>query len=197
MNIVSPYKSTDQYTKILLECHQMNSDIRNNLKINLKKKVEGKCNKNAYIISVYRIISFSEGLIKAENFGGQAIYDICYHAKICIPIENTIIICKTKIVNNELIIAVNNCIMAFIPQNNISTEFWNVSKNCTHIKTNKQLNIDDYVCVRILNKRINRNDTQIKIIGSLLDLPTNEEIIKYYGHTIEEDLEKEETTNFI
>ena len=40
MSLVSPYKNIEQHTKILIEPHQMNSDIRNHLKFNLKKKVE-------------------------------------------------------------------------------------------------------------------------------------------------------------
>ena len=39
MKLVSPYRNIKQYTRILLEAYHMNSDIRNNMKIVLKKKL--------------------------------------------------------------------------------------------------------------------------------------------------------------
>ena len=51
MNIISPFKNVEQYTRIIIEPHQMNSDIRNHMKFNLKKKVEelsNKYNENDY-----------------------------------------------------------------------------------------------------------------------------------------------------
>ena len=38
MNIISPYKNVEQYTRIIIEPHQMNTDIKNYMKYNLKKK---------------------------------------------------------------------------------------------------------------------------------------------------------------
>ena len=42
MKLTSPYKKYIQNTNISLEPYYMNSDIRNNMKIILKKKVEKK-----------------------------------------------------------------------------------------------------------------------------------------------------------
>ena len=56
--LVSPYKNIKQYTRISLEPYHMNSDIRNNMKLTLKKKVEKKCNKNGFIDEVYKILEY-------------------------------------------------------------------------------------------------------------------------------------------
>lgn len=37
MKLVSPYRNIKQYTKISLEGYHLNSDIKNNMKIVLKK----------------------------------------------------------------------------------------------------------------------------------------------------------------
>ena len=37
MKLVSPYRNIKQYTRILIEPYYMNSDIKNNMKIILKK----------------------------------------------------------------------------------------------------------------------------------------------------------------
>ena len=38
LKVVSPYKNIKQHTRIALEPYHMNSDIRNNMKMVLKKK---------------------------------------------------------------------------------------------------------------------------------------------------------------
>ena len=81
MSLVSPYKDIKQYTKISIHPYQLNSDIRNNMKLSLRKKVEKKCNKNGFIDQVYRIISFEDGKLIPENLSGNVIYNVCYHCK--------------------------------------------------------------------------------------------------------------------
>jgi DNA-directed RNA polymerase subunit E'/Rpb7 len=200
MNIISPYKNVEQYTRIIIEPHQMNSDIRNHMKYNLKKKVEKKCNKNGYVDEIYRIISYSDGQMIPENLLGNAIYDVSYHCKLCIPIENSIIIGQVKVINQELIVAINGPIMIFIPRENIAPDYWvNNIDNFTHKLKNIKLNIGDYVCVQIMNKRINQYDTQIKTIGKLLDLPTTKQVEKYFGNVIDEsgNIMSNQDSNFI
>jgi len=193
MNIISPYKNVEQYTKIIIEPHQMNSDIRNHMKYNLKKKVEKKCNKNGFVDEVYRITSFSDGYMIPENLSGNAIYDISYHCKLCIPIENSIIIGQVKVINQELIVAINGAIMIFIPRENIDPTYWinNINSFSYKEDANIKLNIGDYVCILIINKRINQYDTQIKTIGKLLGLPTSKQVETYF------DKQNEEESNFI
>ena len=194
MSLVSPYKNIEQHTKILIEPHQMNSDIRNHLKFNLKKKVEKKCNKNGYIHEIYKINTYSDGIMIPENLSGSAIYNVTYHCKICIPIEKSIIIGQVKVINQELVVVVNGPIIIFIPKDNIDSAIWNISDSFSHNKNpNTKLSIGNFVCIQVLNKRINRNDTQIKMIGKLLDIATEKEIEKYYGNSIVET----DSSNFI
>lgn len=192
--IVSPYKDVEQYTRISIKPHQINSDIRNNLKINLKKKVEKKCNKNGFVDEVYNIVEFEDGIMFPENLSGSVIYDVKYNCKLCLPIENTMLIARVKIINQELIIVENGPIFIFIPKDNIDTNMWYLSdNNFINKKTNKILNDNDFVLVEIVNKRINKDDSQIKAIGILRDNPKPSEILKYYGNVEDED----EEDNFI
>ena len=162
----------------------MNSDIKNNMKIILKNKVEKKCNKNGFIDEVYRILEYSDGIMPPENLNGSAIYNITYHCKVCIPIENTMIIGQIRVINQELIIAVNGPIMFFIPKENIDTNTWDIPDGYTNKLNKKKLNRDDFVKIQIVDKRINQNDSQIKAIGKLIDFATTEEVDKYFGSKI-------------
>ena len=94
--LVSPYKNTTQYTKIQIKPHQMNSDIMNIMKLVLRKKVEKRCNKNGFIDEVHRIEEFSEEELRPENLSGCANYYITYHCRLCLPIENSIIVAQVK-----------------------------------------------------------------------------------------------------
>ena len=182
MNPISPNKNIEQYTRVLLEPYQMNSDIRNSLKINLKKKVEKKCNKNGYVDEVYKIVTVQDGYLPVENLSGCGLYDIKYHCKICIPIENSIIISQVKVINQELVATINGPIMTFIPRDNVETTIWDITDNYQHKQhKNIKLKIGDLVLIQIINKRINKNDLQIKTIGKLLDLANEEQIKTFYN----------------
>ena len=187
MKAISPYKNVEQYTQILLEPYQMNTDFRIHLKSNLKKKVEKRCNKNGYVDEVYKILSYGDGIMKPENLSGNALYRIKYHCRLCIPIENSIIISQVKVINQDLIITVNGPIMNFIPRDNIDTQYWDILENFKYKNpnneekiNNEKLKIGDYILVQILNKRINNHDTQIKTICKLLDFANEDQIKDYF-----------------
>lgn len=202
MKPISPYKNVEQYTQILLEPYQMNSDIRIHLKANLKKKVEKKCNKNGYVDEVYKILEYGDGIMKPENLSGNVLYNIKYHCKLCLPIENSIIISQVKVINQDLVITINGPIMNFIPRDNIDTSVWDILENFKHKnKENEKLKIGDYVLVQILNKRINSRDTQIKTICKLLDFASENQVKDYFINNNDEfinvNTNEEDQTNFI
>jgi len=200
--IVSPYKNIKQHTRISLEPYHMNSDIRNNMKLVLKKKVEKKCNKNGFIDEVFKILEFSDGLLIPENLNSAAIYNITYHCRICIPIENTTIIAYIKLISTDLIVAINGPLFIFIPKNYVDNNIWDIPDGYMHKKSNKKLQVGNYVKIQIMDKRINQNDSQIKIMGKLLDFSTDEEVEKYYGSKIVKSdnvdtMTENEESNFI
>lgn len=182
--IVSPYRNIKQYTRISIEPYHMNSDIKNNMKIILKNKVEKKCNKFGFVDEVYRIIEYSDGIMPAENLNGSAIYNIMYHCKICVPVENTILIAEVKLINQEVVAAINGPIMLFLPKEHVDATVWEIPEGYMNKHANKKLLVGDFVKIQIINKRINMNDNNIRAIGKLLDFATPEEVDKYFGSKI-------------
>ncbi len=201
MKPISPYKNIAQYTRIMLEPYQINSDIKNQLKINLKKKVEKKCNKNGFVDEVYKIISYGDGIMHPENLSGNVLYNIKYHCRLCLPIENSIIIGQVKVINIELVVVMNGPIITFISKDKIDTSIWDMSDSFKNKKNNQQLKVGDYVLVQIVNKRINSGDTQIKTIGRLIDFATDDQITEYFEKSKEEilgvDTTNQDQSNFI
>ena len=114
--LLSPYKNTIQYTTIQVLPQHMNSDILSNMELIVKQKVENKCNKHGYIDKVHSIDKYYEGNLITENFLGAANYKIDYLCRMCLPIENTMIVAKIHNINSELIILSNGPIIIFVPK---------------------------------------------------------------------------------
>ena len=181
IEISTPIKSKQQYTRIMIPPHMMNSDIEDNMMIVLQQKVEQKCNRYGFIQKVHYIEKYEEGIILPENFSGSAPYNITYMSDIMIPIENTIIVGTVKALNPELAIIVNGPIIVFIPKANIDTNIWDVSNEFTDKKNRTILKQDDYVKVHLDKVKINQGDVQIKCIGKLMGRANDEEIEMVYG----------------
>ncbi len=181
IEISTPIKSKQQYTRIMIPPHMMNSDIEDNMMIVLQQKVENKCNRYGYVQKVHYIEKYEEGLILPENFSGSAPYNVTYMSDIVIPIENTVIVGTVKALNPELAIIVNGPIIVFIPKANIDTNIWDVSNEFTDKKYRTILKQDDYVKVHLDKVKINQGDVQIKCIGKLMGRANEEEIEMVYG----------------
>lgn len=181
IDISTPIKSKQQYTRIMIPPHMMNSDIEDNMMIVLQQKVENKCNRYGFIQKVHYIEKYEEGIILPENFSGSAPYNITFMCDIMIPIENTVIVGTVKALNPELAIIVNGPIIVFIPKANIDTNIWDVSNDFTDKKNRTILKQDDYVKVHLDKVKINQGDVQIKCIGKLMGRANDEEIEMVYG----------------
>ena len=71
--------------------------------------------------------------------------------------------------------------MIFIPKENIDSTKWDISEYIYNKETKIKYSVNSYIKIQIIDKRINQNDTQIKSIGVLSDIPTELEIEKFYG----------------
>jgi DNA-directed RNA polymerase subunit E'/Rpb7 len=181
INLVSPFRNLLQYTRIQILPHMMNSDIINNMEIVLQKKVEGKCNRIGFIDKVHGIELYEETIMEPEKLNGAANYNITYHCRICMPVDNTIIIGVVKAINQDLIIVTNGPIIIFIPKINIDSNIWDISNDFTNKNTKVILKINVHVKILIEKTKINQNDIQIKCIGRLLEVANEEEVSKYFG----------------
>ena len=185
--LVSPYKNITQYSKIQVKPNQMNSDIKNIVKMTLRKKVEKKCNKNGFIDEVYRIEESEAMDMEPENLSGCCNFKVSFHCRICIPVENTQLVVQIKNLNQVLILAVNGPIMIFIPKENIDLDVWDIYDHFLHKKSKEVLKVNSFVKVEVIKARINQLDYQIKLIGKLLDFATEDEVNNYYGNVVEDD----------
>ena len=115
---------------------------------------------------MHRIEEYKAEDMRPENLSGSVNFDISYHCRLCIPIENTQIIAQVKAINQELILAQNGPVMIFILKDNIDQANWDVTDKFMNLKDKTNLKVNSYIKVEVINKRINQGDHQIKLLDN-------------------------------
>ena len=194
--LINPCKDKILYTKIILNPNQMNNDIYMNLKKNLIDKLEGKCITDGYVIQIYKILEYTNGIIEGENFTGAAVFNIKYLAKICVAIKESTIIAKiTEYLPNAnfALAEYGNIIKIIFTKNerDINCQVFQITndKNIIHLRSQKKLQVNDYVKLQLKTIRYYHNDIYIKCMAYLDDLPTLAEI-EQYAYTGENKFEQ-------
>jgi DNA-directed RNA polymerase subunit E'/Rpb7 len=184
--LIYPCKDEVLYTRVILHPHQMNNELYINLKKNLVDKTEGKCIKDGFVIKVYKILDYTNGVIEPENFTGAAVYDVKYLAKICTALKDTMLIAKitSYSANVNFVLAEFGSIIKIIFTKNerdLNTKAFMVGndKSVIHMGSQKKISLGDYVKIQIKTFRFHQNDTVIKCMGYLDNLATPDEIENY------------------
>jgi DNA-directed RNA polymerase subunit E'/Rpb7 len=198
--LVLPIINTVLSTKVALQPKQMNNDIYYNLKYNIEKKVQGKCNEFGYVIKVLKIENYNDGEVEGENFTGSAVYNIRYLASLCIPVEKTQIICKIENINNAIILATHGPISCVITPDNINTLIFvnEIGKYYYNLNTSRtELKKGDLVKLTVLSKKLYKNDIMISL-GFLDQIAIQGEIDNYYKPELfNSDQQIEETVELV
>ena len=190
--LTNPYVNTNLTGRVCLKPNFLDNNIYIHLKTILKNHVEKKCNKYGFIHTVHKILNFKEGFMIPEDLTGSVIYDVKYSALVCLPQENTTIICKINKMENNLFTAENGPVLIILKQQDINKDFFSVdTRNVITTKDGKKIEVGDYVGVYIKNKRFFSGDNIIIGIGRLDSIATPEQVEQYYNPLyIDEDEEK-------
>jgi len=187
IKLVSPYISMELTSNIELEAEQLNNEIYYNIKQNLIKKVEGKCNNIGYIVHIEKIIDYKLGYMIAEDFTGSCLYKIRYQALVCIPIKDTIIIgmiSKKRDIGSIMIIQHGPIfIITKIKETDMNMTNFKLENNNIYSINKKQHIIEgDYVKIRITSIKYQNEDKEIKCMGILEDIANEDDINNYYNN---------------
>ena len=178
----NPYSNKILSTRILVPCTKLNSDIYLNIKNILKNKYEGNCIKYGYISKIFKILDYSENNIDINNLDCSVSYFVKYSARLCYPVENTLIIAKIITMNKQFFVAENGPITNMIKYNNVNESKFKLDEQHNIIikKTKKKLDIGNYVKIQIQAKKMYNNDNKIGTLSYLMDIPTQNEIDNFY-----------------
>lgn len=182
--IINPYTILELTERIVVATDQINNHLVDNIKKNLVLTVEKKCNANVFVLQVHNIKKIIGGEINTENFTGEAIYDVTYTAKVCVPILGKQLICIVKQIIPNIIVVENGPIICTITRNNISNTNFNIDDkmNIKYVsdKNTSMLKVDDYVKITVSGQKFHKGDVDITIVGYLDNIASEEEIKKFY-----------------
>lgn len=171
------FQNQGSYT-IAIKPDELSNNITEILRMKLISEIEGICVNDGYIKkNSIKVLSKSMGNLLISTFEGDIVYTIKYSAQICNPPINSIIMAKVKSINKMGVIAEAsqddetplNILLAV--QHHIDKT---VSEQGTSEKINedfKRLQENDMIYIKIAGKRFEYGDTQISVIGKLVDKP--------------------------
>ena len=154
---------------IALKPEEISNNITMILTQKIKEEIEGICVNDGYIKKdSVKVIGKSMGKILVSYFNGYVLYNIKYISQVCNPVVNDIVKAQIKSINKMGIIAVSaideeiplNILLAL--QHHIGNEQF------------KKLQENDTIYVKVAGKRFEYGDTQISVIGKLVDKPEEE-----------------------
>jgi predicted NAD-dependent protein-ADP-ribosyltransferase YbiA (DUF1768 family)/DNA-directed RNA polymerase subunit E'/Rpb7 len=143
---------------------EISSSINDILTNKIKNDIEGKCTTDGYVRKdSIKITRRSPGSIMASHFNGTILYHVNFVADVSNPFEGMILKSKVENVNKMGVIASageNNFLSILLAKQH-------------HIDNDDFVKIDtgDEIYVSVIGKRFEYGDSQISIIGSLIDKP--------------------------
>lgn len=203
--LIYPCKDEILYTKVALYPYQMNNDLYINLKKNLIEKLENKCSKDGYIVKIYKILEYENGIIDPENFTGVAVFNVKYLAKICLALKETTIIAKITqyIPNANFVLAEFGNIIKIIftkSKRDYNIKMFSVGndKNIMYLPNQTILKVNDFVKIQLKTIKFFQGDNCIKCMGYLEDVATIEEINEFSFNDVStiKEVKSEKTTVF-
>merc|ERR1711935_773082 len=171
-------------TTLQIKPNQIGDNIDDILLDKLKKKVEGKCDRNGYIRhDSVKILKRSMGHIIQGNFNGSCNFRINYLVDICRPVEGMII---KGIIRNL------NKMGLFCEVHDIEPSPLSIILAKQHHLNDSDFEkkkLDDVINIEIIGIKFNYNDNQISCIGRLSN---NSKTLESTMDDNEEDEDNEE-----
>ena len=165
-NLYNTLQLTD---RIILNPSNLNN-IERLIKNKLQKKIGNKCIKDGYVLSnSIQILKRSIGKINTAFFDGSISYNIQYSAKICNPKEGSFIVVDYVDHNKMGILAKKNNtpLNIVIPkQLHKNKELFKQIDELLQQQQNIKLKI------QIIGKRFEKDDSEIFVIGKLINIVT-------------------------
>jgi DNA-directed RNA polymerase subunit E'/Rpb7 len=159
------YKTIVKEDYIYLKPTDLNFKIDNIILSKLKRKIEGKCIKEGYIIPDSVIIqSRTLGMINNASFDGMTTYKVTFTCNICNPINGQIIRCKVGNIDKSQVIC-------YIDEEEISPiEIYLFKQHHVGNEEYASLKNGDIVSVKIGGSKWEFESTQIISIAQLISI---------------------------
>ena len=151
----------------VISAHEISNNISELLTQKIKQEMEGICINDGYIKpGSVRLISKSMGKLIVSHFKGDILYQLKYVASICNPVEGDVIKSTIKNINKMGILAYGGTKEEDSPINILLAV-----QHHQDDEDFKKLQEKDIIYVKVIGKRFEYGDSQISVIGKLVDKP--------------------------
>lgn len=178
--MTSPYIDTTLTSSVVLSADKLNKNLYQNLLNRLIANNVGFCNKECYIIKIYKITEYSDGIIRKEDLNCSPLFDVEFACRVCKPIRWMNITAKINVINDDFIKLVNGPINIFVSIKLARYDQTNFTVNKKGFVIDKEskkiLEKGDYIDIKLTQVKLTSGDTDIYCIGFMNRLSTNSEI---------------------
>lgn len=191
--LINPFTVQNFSTRVKLEPKDMNDELYLNLKNNVRKKVEGKCNSHGFIQKVVKITEYEDNYINDENFSGDAEFNVKYDCIIGIVVPGNFVVCKVVDLTSEIednFIVLKNGVIRFIVDDVSGSDFlyFDNKKNIYRYKSdNSVLEKGDYIVVKVIFTEFTIGETDTIVSCEPVRKAKKSEIEKFYNEYKEEN----------
>ena len=154
--------------KIIITPNNSINNLDLHIQHELKKKIGNKCLKDGFVLkNSIQVIKRSIGKINSSFFDGSIAYNIIYSAKICNPKKGSYLKVQYVDHNKMGILAIKEG----TPLNIVIPTKLHTNKNLfKEIDEKLQNNYDIELTIQVIGKRFEKNDSEIFVIGKLIEL---------------------------
>jgi DNA-directed RNA polymerase subunit E'/Rpb7 len=159
--------------KIKVHPKNLHKNIDNVIYSLLIERNEGKCTRHGYIRkNSIKLLKTSVGRVEAHTLHGFVNYDVQFSASVCNPTNGSILKCKIVNSNNFGILCCSGIeedgqfvtiLDIIVPKSSLNI------RSDTEINLNS-LKIGEYICVEIVGKKFNINDSKISAVGKVVNI---------------------------
>lgn len=150
------------------------SNIYSIIKQLVIKTYEKKCGPYGYIDKIYKLTEYKDNVAVSEELNNNILFNVTFTAKIYNPIKDHIILCTITNINKYLITCVNGPLKIIININHINHINFKLTNNqLYHIGTEKMLDINDQLYVKIIDSNFYNNDDKIFVYAILQNIKNN------------------------
>jgi len=151
------YKELTMCKKIYIEPKDLKKNLDEIIKINLIKEFENKCITEGYVKGdSIELLRRSLGSIQSSNFKGTIVYTVVFKAKVCNPLNGSVIKVRVEDINKLGLLGKNGPISVIIPREYTEDKL-----------IFKEINIGNEVDVEVLGKKYDLNGSVISVVGRL------------------------------
>ena len=150
----------------------LDSNIYNIIKEYIIQTYEKKCGPYGYVDKIYKLVEYNNNISVSEELNNNILFNVTFTAKIYNPIKDNIIECIINNMNKHLLTCENGPLKIIINMNNINNNNFklNSNKKLIHVDTDKVMDINDKLYVKIIDSNYFNNDTKIFVYAELHDI---------------------------